>query len=96
MHGWPGARASASPDRPVPLGGIVKLTRDSESPGEESRVTAAGPAVTLLIVLVGGRVGIIVGGTSDFVDAASWATTRAPRSRVLVSLLVTLNSSCST
>ena len=34
------------------FGGIAKLTRDSESPGEEFRVSAAGPAVTLLIVIV--------------------------------------------
>lgn len=31
------------------FGGIAKLSRDSESPGEEFKVAAAGPAVTLLI-----------------------------------------------
>src|SRR5919205_2323238 len=37
------------------FGGIAKLTRDSESPGEEFRVAAAGPAVTAGIVgLCGG------------------------------------------
>ena len=49
--------------------GIAKLTRDSESPGEEFRVSAAGPAVTLLIVVVACAGGMIVGGTSDFEDA---------------------------
>src|SRR4051794_35968956 len=34
------------------FGGLAKLSRDSESPGEEFRVAAAGPAVTLLITLV--------------------------------------------
>lgn len=34
------------------FGGIAKLSRDSENPGEEFRVAAAGPAVTLLIVAV--------------------------------------------
>ena len=32
------------------FGGIAKLSRDSESPSEEFKVAAAGPAVTLLIV----------------------------------------------
>ena len=51
------------------FGGIAKLTRDTESPGEEFRVSAAGPAVTLLIVLVACAVGIVAGGSDDFVDA---------------------------
>ena len=32
------------------LGGVAKLSRDSKTPGEEFRVAAAGPLVTLLIV----------------------------------------------
>ncbi len=51
------------------FGGIAKLTRDSESPGEEFRVSAAGPAVTLLIVVVACAGGMVVGGTGDFADA---------------------------
>jgi Zn-dependent protease len=51
------------------FGGIAKLTRDSESPGEEFRVSAAGPAVTLLIVIVACVVGMLFGGTHDFSDA---------------------------
>jgi Zn-dependent protease len=51
------------------FGGIAKLTRDTESPGEEFRVSAAGPAVTLLIVLVACAAGIVAGGSDDFVDA---------------------------
>jgi Zn-dependent protease len=51
------------------FGGIAKLTRETESPGEEFRVSAAGPAVTLLIVIVACAVGMIAGGSDDFVDA---------------------------
>jgi Zn-dependent protease len=51
------------------FGGIAKLSRDSQSPGEEFRVSAAGPAVTLLIVIVACAVGLAVGGTNDFEDA---------------------------
>lgn len=39
------------------FGGVAKMNRDATSPGEEFRVAAAGPAVTLLIVLA--CVGII-------------------------------------
>ena len=33
----------------------MKMSRDTDSPGKEFRVAAAGPLVTLLIVIVGGR-----------------------------------------
>jgi Zn-dependent protease len=34
------------------FGGVAKMTRDTDSPGEELRVAVAGPAVTLLIVVL--------------------------------------------
>ena len=34
------------------FGGLAKMTRDTSSPGEEFRVAAAGPAVTLVIMAV--------------------------------------------
>jgi Zn-dependent protease len=34
------------------FGGVAKMTRDSDSPGTEFKVAAAGPAVTLLIILI--------------------------------------------
>lgn len=36
------------------FGGLAKLSRDSQSPGEEFRVAAAGPAVTLLLAALAG------------------------------------------
>ena len=36
------------------FGGVMKMSRDTDSPGAEFRVAAAGPLVTLLIVVVGG------------------------------------------
>lgn len=36
------------------FGGLAKLSRDSRSPGEEFRIAAAGPAVTLLIAVAAG------------------------------------------
>jgi Zn-dependent protease len=53
------------------FGGIAKLNRDSRSPGEEFRVSAAGPAVTLLIILVCVASGIAIAGSNDFLDAVA-------------------------
>ncbi len=36
------------------FGGLAKLSRDSQSPGEEFRIAAAGPAVTLLLAVLAG------------------------------------------
>jgi Zn-dependent protease len=41
------------------FGGIAKLSRDSQSPGEEFRIAAAGPAVTLVIMLVAAAVAVV-------------------------------------
>jgi Zn-dependent protease len=49
------------------FGGLAKLSRDSESPGEEFRVAAAGPAVTVLITILAG-IGVAVFSHADFGD----------------------------
>jgi Zn-dependent protease len=53
------------------FGGIAKLTRDSESPGEEFRVAAAGPAVTAIIVALCIGAAALAARLGDFVDSAS-------------------------
>jgi Zn-dependent protease len=46
------------------FGGVMKMSRDTDSPGSEFRVAAAGPAVTLAIaVAVGGLATLLVGWT---------------------------------
>ena len=60
------------------FGGIAKLSRDSRSPGEEFKVAAAGPAVTLLIVIVCCAVGISAVGYHDFVDAVELTSDPSP------------------
>jgi Zn-dependent protease len=49
------------------FGGLAKLSRDSESPGEEFRIAAAGPAVTLLITILA-AVGVAVFSHADWGD----------------------------
>ena len=56
------------------FGGVMKMSRDTSSPGAEFRVAAAGPAVTLLVVLVGIGLSVAMEGWSDFVDTASLDT----------------------
>jgi Zn-dependent protease len=60
------------------FGGIAKLNRDSRSPGEEFRVSAAGPAVTLLIIVVCVVGGIAAAGSSDFLDAVALTANPSP------------------
>ena len=50
------------------FGGLAKLSRDSQSPGEEFRVAAAGPAVTLAITLLA-AVGVSVFSHADWGDS---------------------------
>jgi Zn-dependent protease/CBS domain-containing protein len=51
------------------FGGVMKMSRDTDSPGAEFRVAAAGPAVTLLIVVIGGLITIAVAGPDRLFDA---------------------------
>jgi Zn-dependent protease len=72
------------------FGGIAKLSRDSRSPGEEFRVAAAGPAVTLLIVIVCCAAGVASAGYHDFVDAVELNGDPSP-GMALVGWLALLN-----
>src|SRR3954453_20432738 len=53
------------------FGGFMRATRDSETPGEEFRVAAAGPAATLLITVVAAGIGLPAIGEHRFVDLAA-------------------------
>lgn len=52
------------------FGGVAKMTRDTDSPGEEFKVAIAGPAVTLLVVGVCVGAGTALAGWHDFYAAA--------------------------
>lgn len=54
------------------LGGIAKLERDTDSPGVEFRVAAAGPLVTLVIAAACFGVGTLIAGVGDTVEAGSF------------------------
>jgi Zn-dependent protease len=74
------------------FGGVMKMSRDTDTPGREFFVAVAGPLVTLAIVIVGSAIGIALAGEGDFVDAAR-LDVAAPSdiAILLVSFLVTMN-----
>ena len=51
------------------LGGLARLSRDSDSPGVEFRIAAAGPLVTLVFGLACYGAGLALAGTGGFGDA---------------------------
>ena len=57
------------------FGGIAHMKRDTDSPGVEFRVAIAGPAVTLLILLVLAGAGTLIVGAEDFINAAQIEST---------------------
>ena len=74
------------------FGGLMKMSRDTTSPGAEFRVAAAGPLVTLLIVLVGAGAGAAAWGWSGFWDAALLRDEGGDSvAQLLVSFVVTMN-----
>lgn len=52
------------------FGGMARMTRESDSPATEFKVAAAGPLVTLLLVVVLTAIGIGAAGWEDFRRAA--------------------------
>jgi Zn-dependent protease len=74
------------------FGGIAKLSRDSDSPGEEFKVAAAGPAVTLLIVAVCFAAMVLLEGSNAALDIATLddSVTPAP-AELLLGFIGTMN-----
>ena len=60
------------------FGGVMKMSRDTSTPGQEFRVAAAGPLVTLVIVVVGALAAMALIGADGFWDAARLDRTDAP------------------
>jgi Zn-dependent protease len=75
------------------FGGVMKMNRDTASPGAEFRVAAAGPLVTLGIVVVGGLLTILVAGPDRLFDAGSLSGDHSEDIPiVLLSVLVGFNT----
>src|SRR5919202_1841821 len=74
------------------FGGVMKMSHDTETPGQEFRVSGAGPLVTLLLALALSGVSVLVMGPSSFLDGALLRGS-APSDVVelLLSFLVSMN-----
>ena len=74
------------------FGGVMKMSRDTDSPGAEFRVAAAGPLVTLLLMVLASVAAVLLAGGDSFWDAARLsASADASPVEVVVSLLVSMN-----
>ncbi|HEX6696244.1 MAG TPA: site-2 protease family protein [Solirubrobacteraceae bacterium] len=74
------------------FGGLAELRSDPPTPGAEFRVAAAGPAVTLLLVLIATGAGFALYGTGDFADAlALQSNSNPPGGAVVLGWFVNVN-----
>ncbi len=73
------------------FGGVAKLERDTATPGEELRISAAGPAVTALIVVVAALAAMAIGSPREALDAARFVDARVSAPVALLSWLATIN-----
>ncbi|HYH59174.1 MAG TPA: site-2 protease family protein [Thermoleophilaceae bacterium] len=75
------------------FGGVMKMSRDTDTPGKEFFVAVAGPLVTLGIVFVGSAIGVALAGSDDFLEAAKLGgAAPSDAALLLVSFLVTMNA----
>jgi Zn-dependent protease/CBS domain-containing protein len=74
------------------FGGIAKMTRDTSSPGEEFRVAAAGPAVTLVVVLLCTLAAFVAAESGGFFDAAFFAESATTPALALLGWLAVVNT----
>jgi Zn-dependent protease/CBS domain-containing protein len=74
------------------FGGIAKMEREADTPGEEFRVAAAGPAVTLLIAGLSFAGAALLAKTHDFFDVATLSTVSASPTLALLGWLFLINS----
>ena len=76
------------------FGGLMRMSRDTDSPGSEFRVAVAGPLVTLAIVIAGAAAGVLMTGSFEaFLQTATLdGESRASAGELLVSFLVSMNA----
>lgn len=74
------------------LGGLAKLSRESDTPGEEFKVAAAGPLVTFAVIAACFGGGIAAVGWPRFHDALLFEGRSATPALLLVSWLGTINA----
>jgi Zn-dependent protease/CBS domain-containing protein len=74
------------------FGGIAKMEREAETPGEDFRVAAAGPAVTLVIAGLSLAGAAVLSDTGGFFDIATLGDTSASPGLALLGWLFLINA----
>jgi Zn-dependent protease len=74
------------------FGGVARMTKDSDTPGTEFKIAAAGPAVTLLIVLVSSAVAIAISSPAEFWDAITVQAGGTPGILAMLGWLAWINA----
>ncbi len=73
------------------FGGVAKLDRDTQTAGEEFRVAAAGPAVTLLIAAACYGAATVIAGSGAASDAVAFDSARDDRVLAVLGYLASIN-----
>ena len=74
------------------FGGVMKMSSDTRTPGQEFKVAIAGPLVTLALVIVGALAAIALLGAGGFWDSATLEGTASSAAFELwLSFLVSMN-----
>ena len=73
------------------FGGVAKLSRDSDSPGVEFRIAAAGPLVTLVIALVCLGLGAAISSGTDALDSAQFDRNVTGATTAVLGYLASIN-----
>lgn len=75
------------------FGGLMHMRSEPRTPGAEFRVAAAGPAVTVLVIVVATLVGIALGGVAEFVEAVTLnGRGKLPVATTMVSSVALINA----
>ena len=73
------------------FGGVAKMERDTDSPGVEFRVAAAGPLVTLLIAAACFGAGAAIAGASGALDSTVFDSERSDEVLAVLGYLTSIN-----
>jgi Zn-dependent protease len=73
------------------FGGVAKLERDTDSPGVEFRVAAAGPLVTLAVAALCFALGTLISSPEDVLDGAVYDTGVGSQATAVLGYLISIN-----
>jgi Zn-dependent protease len=74
------------------FGGMARMQRDTETPGQEFRIAIAGPVVTLVIVLVCFGAGTLIASGGDVWDASRFRDTSLGAATAVLGYLAFVNT----